>query len=173
MSSQPRSWAGGPTTEIVAAIFHSIERAERAAFVTPSRSVSWAEWIGSVEQMVERSDRLRGARTGLCLRPSEKSYALLMALSRLNCDVFLHDAGMSSAALQEFAEQYRLDATIDPSGDRDAGELSSPLQSITCSFLLASEEGLKTVAQFQVDPFSRFETAGMDEVAPLVRRTAR
>jgi acyl-coenzyme A synthetase/AMP-(fatty) acid ligase len=125
MSSQPRSWAGGPTTEIVAAIFHSLERTERAAFVTPSRSVSWAEWIGSVEQMVERHIRLRGARTGLCLRPSEKSYALLIALSWLNCDVFLHDAGMSNAAIQEFAEQYRLDATIDPSGDRDAGELSS------------------------------------------------
>jgi hypothetical protein len=51
MSSQPRSWAGGPTTEIVAAIFHSLERTERAAFVTPSRSVSWAECL--VEGLIE------------------------------------------------------------------------------------------------------------------------
>ena len=122
MSRHPRSLAACPASEIVAALFHSLERALRLAFVTPSSSVTWADWTATVEELVERYHRLRRARIGLCLRPSGKSYALLIALSRLDCDVFLHDAGMSSPAIHDFADQYQLDATIDPASDRDVAE---------------------------------------------------
>jgi acyl-coenzyme A synthetase/AMP-(fatty) acid ligase len=122
MSSHPPLLGARPTPEIVAAVFHSLERVERTAFVTPSHSVTWVEWMTSVEQLVERYNYLRRGRIGLCLRPSGKAYALLIAFSWLDCDVFLHDAGMSRPAVQEFAERYRLDATIDPSSDRDAAE---------------------------------------------------
>jgi acyl-coenzyme A synthetase/AMP-(fatty) acid ligase len=125
MSSQPRSSGACPTTEIVATILHSLARSDRAAIVTPSHSVTWAEWIASVEQLVERYHRLRGAQIGLCLRPSGKSYALLLALSWLDCDLFLHDAGMSKPAIAELIDRCQLDAAIDPASEDDGGECTS------------------------------------------------
>ena len=122
MSSHLGSLAAVSNTGTVAAIFHSLERSERLGFVTRSQSVTWVEWIASVEQLAQQYSQLRRGRTGLVLRPSPKSYALLVALSWLDCDVFLLDAGISGPAIKEFAEQYRLDATIDPSSAIDGEE---------------------------------------------------
>jgi acyl-coenzyme A synthetase/AMP-(fatty) acid ligase len=52
----------------------------------------------------------------------ERSYAALVALSLLDCDVYLLDAGMSGAGIRELADSHGLDAVIDPCHDRrDAG----------------------------------------------------
>ncbi len=117
MSSSTRSVTTSPSSEIITEIFDSLKRTERIAFLTPATTFTWAEWIGLIGQLLERYSPLRQARIGLLLRPSGEAYASLIALSCLECDVFLLDPGMSGPAQEQIAVQYHLDATIDPSGD--------------------------------------------------------
>ncbi len=103
------------SSQVVAAIIHSLQRTLRAAFITKSSEASWYEWLDAIEDMVERNKSLAHARVGLVLRPTEKAYALLLALSLLECDVFLLGAGMSDEEIEEMAASQGWDAVIDPS----------------------------------------------------------
>jgi len=106
--------AGRRAGTIVTAILHSLERHDRASFITTDRTVSWADWLESVETLAERYRALRRARVGLLMRPTEKSYGLLLALSLLDCEVFVLDGRASGEETEEIARCYHLAATIDP-----------------------------------------------------------
>ena len=107
----------------VAAIFRSLVPNPRTAFVTASQTVSWADWLGSVEHLARNYASLRRSRVGVLMRASEKSYALLLALSLLECDVFLLDERAAREEIEEIALSNHFAQTIDPLCD--AGELES------------------------------------------------
>jgi acyl-coenzyme A synthetase/AMP-(fatty) acid ligase len=111
------------TSRLVSAIYESIGRTRQPAFFTPTRTVSWMDWLGIVEGLVERFEPLRGARTGILFRSSEISYALLLALSMLEGDVFVIDQEMSGPEIEELAALNDLDAMIDPRGEGEQVEL--------------------------------------------------
>ena len=48
----------------VEAIFRSLARDSRTAFVTAGHTVSWADWIGSVEQLAKNYASMRRSRVG-------------------------------------------------------------------------------------------------------------
>jgi acyl-CoA synthetase (AMP-forming)/AMP-acid ligase II len=101
----------------VAAIFRSLVPSSRTAFVTTSHTVSWADWIGSVEHLARNYASLRRSRVGVLMRASEKSYALLLGLSLLECDVFLLDERATHAEIEEIALSNHFALTIDPLGE--------------------------------------------------------
>jgi acyl-CoA synthetase (AMP-forming)/AMP-acid ligase II len=98
----------------VATIFRSLVPDSRAAFVTASQVVSWADWLGSVTQVAKRYSSLRRSRVGLLMRASEESYALLIGLSLLECDVFLLDERVANEEIEEIAQSSHFALTIDP-----------------------------------------------------------
>jgi acyl-CoA synthetase (AMP-forming)/AMP-acid ligase II len=98
----------------VAAIFVSLLPHDRAAFISNDRTVSWAEWVRSVEHLAKRLGSLRRARVGLSMRPSERSYGLLLALALVDCDLFLLDERASPQEVDEITKSSCLDATFDP-----------------------------------------------------------
>ena len=98
----------------VEAIFRSLARDSRTAFVTAGHTVSWADWLGSVEQLAKNYAAMRRSRVGVLMRASEKSYALLVGLSLLECDVFLLDERATSEEIEEIALSNHLAQTIDP-----------------------------------------------------------
>ena len=55
MSEAASGDAGCQADGNIAAIFRSLVPSPRAAFVTASRTVSWADWLGSVEQFARRT----------------------------------------------------------------------------------------------------------------------
>jgi acyl-coenzyme A synthetase/AMP-(fatty) acid ligase len=119
MSCTPQS----PTRssgQIVADLLDSLSRTHGVAFVTQDHSVTWDAWLNSVDRLVENYEFLRRARAGLLLRPSEKSYASLVALWRLDCDLFILDGGMSAEEIRALAESHRLDTVIDPARERES-----------------------------------------------------
>jgi acyl-CoA synthetase (AMP-forming)/AMP-acid ligase II len=87
------------------------------AFVTAGHSVSWADWIGSVERLARNYSCLRRSRVGLLMRASEKSYALLLGLALLECDVFLLDERANREEIEETALSNHFAQTIDPLGE--------------------------------------------------------
>ena len=101
----------------VASIFRSLVPNPRSAFVTALGTVSWAEWLSSVEQHARNYASLRRSRVGMLMRASEKSYAFLMALSLLECDVFLLDERAAREEIEEIAlsNHFAL-TTVDPLG---------------------------------------------------------
>jgi acyl-CoA synthetase (AMP-forming)/AMP-acid ligase II len=98
----------------VAAIFRSLVPNPRSAFVTAAGTMSWADWLGSVEQLARNYASLRRLRVGMLMRASEKSYALLLALSLLECDVFLLDERATREEIEKLASSNCFAHTIDP-----------------------------------------------------------
>ena len=105
------------SSRIVSTIFEKLERSSRPAFHTTARTITWDDWIGTVESLVKQFERMRGARVGLLFRSSEVSYALLVSLSLLDADLFLFDDRTSQAEIEERAAVHRLDSIIDPCGE--------------------------------------------------------
>jgi acyl-CoA synthetase (AMP-forming)/AMP-acid ligase II len=106
----------------VATVFRSLASGSDPAFITAHGSVSWAEWLESVEDRVRDCSALRRTRVGLRMQPSEKAYACLLALWLLDADLFLLDSQATDEELAEITASHRLIQTIDP--DRDGVELA-------------------------------------------------
>jgi acyl-CoA synthetase (AMP-forming)/AMP-acid ligase II len=99
------------------AIYRSLAPNLHPAFVTVNRSVTWSQWLESVDQLEGTYSSLRRSRVGLLMRASEKSYALLMSLSLLECDVFLLDEWAAPEDLKQTAQANHFALTIDPLAD--------------------------------------------------------
>ncbi len=63
------------TGRFVSAIYQAMERTRRPAFFTPTRTVSWMDWLGIIDGLVERFESFAQARMGILFRSSEISYA--------------------------------------------------------------------------------------------------
>jgi acyl-CoA synthetase (AMP-forming)/AMP-acid ligase II len=104
----------------VAAIFQSLVPHQRTAFVAVNRTVSWADWLRSVDQLAEACSPLSRSRIGLLMRPSDRSYAFLVALSLVDCEVFLLDGRATSQEIEEIAKSHQFDRVIDPDREIEA-----------------------------------------------------
>ena len=111
------------TSRFVSSIFESLELTHTPAFFTEARTVTWFDWIGTVGRLVEQFEPLRGARTGILFRSSEMSYALFLALSLLEGDVFLIDERTSKQEIDQLTELHELGAMIDPCGKGEQIEI--------------------------------------------------
>ena len=103
-----------PSGQSVTDVLESLGRTEEVAFVTHNRAVTWRDWLELVDRLGRNYHSLRRASVGLLMRPSETSYALLVALSRLDCDLFLLDGAMNDEEMRCLAESQGLETVIDP-----------------------------------------------------------
>jgi acyl-CoA synthetase (AMP-forming)/AMP-acid ligase II len=84
----------------------------RAAIITPVASTSWGEMRELARTIFGLNGGLAGRRVGVSLQASAKSCALLAALDRLSCDVFLLDSRLSLEQANRIAEKMRLGVLI-------------------------------------------------------------
>jgi acyl-CoA synthetase (AMP-forming)/AMP-acid ligase II len=136
----------------VATVFQSLVPHNRAAFVTVNRTVSWADWLRSVDHLAHACAPLRRSRIGLLMRPSDRSYAFLVALSLVDCEVFLLDGRATSQEIDEIAKSSQFDRVIDPDREIEPDAAGKP--------------GVSRRGAIRQKPGSRFSP----RVAPDVRR---
>lgn len=85
---------------------------QRPAIVSNERATSWTELRGIAESICRDHKPLAKRRVGLSFRPVAESYAILAALDKLACDVFLFDSRHSAQDISKLADQFRLGAIL-------------------------------------------------------------
>jgi acyl-CoA synthetase (AMP-forming)/AMP-acid ligase II len=105
-------------------LFDESLREDRGAVLTPSVSTSWSMLRGYSQAIFDGQQKLIRRRVGLSFRPLAKSYAALAALARLQCDVFLLDAGLAREEAIEYCRKLRMGAYIVPQDDGGQVDLS-------------------------------------------------
>ena len=79
------------------------------------RSVSWAEWLRSVDHLVQAYAPFRRSRIGLLMRPCEQSLCVSRRPSR--CSIarcFCWTDAATAEEIEEIARSHRFDRVIDP-----------------------------------------------------------
>jgi acyl-CoA synthetase (AMP-forming)/AMP-acid ligase II len=100
------------------ALIHDLARLDgREAVVAADGSVSWRELSQLADHYGGSLAELASTRIAIAMRPSALCFALLAALDRLGCDVFLFDAQRDRDAQIELGRQLQLDAVVLPESD--------------------------------------------------------
>jgi acyl-CoA synthetase (AMP-forming)/AMP-acid ligase II len=84
----------------------------RPAIVTPLASTTWGELREQAQAIFRGHGALAGRRVGVSLHASATSYALIAALDRMSCDVFLLDSRLPPEQANRIAEKMRLGVQI-------------------------------------------------------------
>ncbi len=108
---------------VVARLVGSLERTQRAAFITPNQITSWFDWLELVERNVAQFRRFQGTRVGLILQPTARGYASFIALGLLDCHVAVLDPASDRDAIVDLSGSHGLFATID--GDSAAEDVQT------------------------------------------------
>jgi acyl-CoA synthetase (AMP-forming)/AMP-acid ligase II len=98
-------------------------RDDRNAVITSGVSTSWSALRGSSLAIFNQYKQLGRRRIGLSFCPLAKSYATLAALARLQCDVFLLDAGLAREEAIGFCRKLRIGAYLVPGSDSTRSDL--------------------------------------------------
>jgi acyl-CoA synthetase (AMP-forming)/AMP-acid ligase II len=106
--------SASPRDAVVGSIFGALAPDGGAALISGERTISWAEWVQSVEHLAAKYSALARARVGLPMVASDQTYAILVALALAGCDLFLLDERASREEVEQIARDSRLDATIEP-----------------------------------------------------------
>src|SRR5271165_5912651 len=84
----------------------------RAAVITPCETTSWSKLKDQADTIAHTCGRLAKRRIGLSFQAAAVSYAALVALDDLSCDVFLMDAELPREDMLRRAEKLRLGALL-------------------------------------------------------------
>jgi acyl-CoA synthetase (AMP-forming)/AMP-acid ligase II len=106
-------------------IFDEAIPLQQQAIVTRTRSTTWKQLREEARRITNTHQVLGKRRIGLSFPGTATSYAILAALERLGCDVFLVDARISREEKFRISRQLRLGALLIPPVDGDPSEFTT------------------------------------------------
>lgn len=91
---------------------------QRHAIVTADAQWTWRELVSSINSAMAVLAGLRNERVGILQRGDGPTWAALAALERLDADVFLLNASLSSDEIHQLADEFKFAAMVDSAGDK-------------------------------------------------------
>jgi acyl-CoA synthetase (AMP-forming)/AMP-acid ligase II len=95
------------------------------AIVTSGATVAWFQLARVAQRLAEPCAPLAGRRVGVSFRRVPEAFALLAALDRLGCDVFLLREDLDPVEASDLGKVFRLGALVKPVDGSDSVKISS------------------------------------------------
>ena len=101
-------------------IFSDSTPSVREAIVTLNSAMTWGQLKRVASSICREHKLLSMRRIGLSFQPRAESYAVLAALDKLKCDVFLLDGNLSSPRIAELGRAFKLAAVLEPESNGES-----------------------------------------------------